>query len=174
MYNGKFEREKPELKETVVRYLPIAFIVLISATIVLLGYWLCLALINAVKVTYEFFVENIDKFTLSSDAFVVIGVIALLVVFAIVVKKSYFGEWATYYPDYVEEEKSSNITKKTKNVQKNSEPKMVRKTENTVSKQQGTKQKRRQVKSNTAEYDVSLNEVVWTNEEPSKRYGYKF
>lgn len=170
MYNGKFERRKPDAKQTVIRYLPLLFIVLISASIVLLVYWLCLVSIDAVKAMYEFFTENIDKFTVSSEVFVVFGVIGLLVAFAIVVKKCYFGEWLAYYSEVENTEKSA---KESNNTRQNKEPKMVRKTENTVSKQPSTKRKRT-VQSNMADYDVSLNEVVWTNEEPSNRYGYKF
>lgn len=173
MYNGKFEKKKSDKKQDFVRYLPLVYIVLISASIVLLGYLLCMFSINAVKAMYEFWVENSDKFAFSNEVFVVLAVVFLLVGFVILLRKSYLSEWANYTPAYVEEEKVENNAKVPNNTQKTKEPKMVQKAEKPASKQPTTKRKR-QVQRNEAEYDVSLNEVVWTNEEPSNRYGFKF
>ena len=173
MYNGKFEKKKSDKKQDFVRYLPLVFIVLISAIIVLLGYLLCMFTINTVKAMYEFWLENSDKFTFSNEVIVVLAVVFLLVGFVILLRKSYLSEWANCTPTYVEDEKVENNTKAFDNAQKTKEPRMVQKTEKTVSKQPTTKRKR-PVQRNEADYDVSLNEVVWTNEEPSNRYGFKF
>lgn len=169
MYNGKYERNKSDMKQTVLRYLPLMFIVLISAIIVLFGYWLCLVSINFFKAMYEFFAENMDKLILSNEVILVLFVIGLLAAFAIVVKKSYFGE----YSIYSEVEKVEKNTKEEQEHKKTGEPKMVRKTESAGSKQPNAKQKPHPVQCNKIDGNVSSNEVVWTNEEPSKRYGFK-
>ena len=172
MYNGKFERGKTDKKQLFMRYIPLVFIVLISAVIVLLGYWLYLGAINAVNAVYEFWVENSDKLAFTNEVFVVLTVIFLVVAFAILLRKSYLSEWANY-PIDSEEDSTKKSAETIRNTQKTNEPKMVRKVENTVSKQPSSKRKRT-VKNNMVDYEVSSNEVVWTNEEPSNRYGYKF
>ena len=169
MYNGKFERGKEDAKQTFLRYLPLIFIVLISAIIVLSGYLLCMFTIDAFKAMYEFFVTNIDKLTFSNDVFVVLGVVVLLVAFAMVIKKFYFGEMSMYYSD----ENAESTSKDREDTKLKNEPKMVCKREETVIKPANPKRKS-QVQNNKADYDVSLNEVVWTNEEQSNRYGFKF
>lgn len=173
MYNGKFERDKADARQTVIRYLPIVFIVLISAIIVLLGYLLCLGSINAIRAMYVFFTENIGKFTVPKEAYIILAVIGLLTTFAIVIKKCYFSEWVNYYPADSADEKAGKGFETTDSTKSAKAPKMVRNSEKTVAKQPKVKSKGR-VQRDVEDYDVSLNEVVWTNEEPPNRYGFKF
>lgn len=172
MYNGKFANKKNDKKQDFMRYLPLVYIVLISAFIVLMGYLLCMFSINTIKAVYEFWVENSYKITSSNEVFVVLAVVLLLVGFAILLRKNYLSEWANCTPAYVEEERVEKEVEAHKNIQEITEPKMVRKTAKPVSKQPTTKRKC-PVQRNEADYDVSSNEVVWINEEPSNRYGFK-
>ena len=76
-------------------------------------------------------------------------------------------------PHKCNEEKKEKSFESPNSLKNTKTPRMVQKTENTVSKQHKVKSKGR-VQRDVADYDVSLNEVVWTNEEPSNRYGFKF